>query len=43
MDEVWDAVSRYVYSALQGGSIMKGWISRISTTLQKMHILANQP
>ena len=23
--EAWDAVSRYVYSALQGGSIMKGW------------------
>ena len=24
-DEAWDAVSRYVYTALQGGSIMKGW------------------
>lgn len=23
--EVWDAVSRYVYTALQGGAIMKGW------------------
>ena len=23
--EAWDAVSRYVYVALQGGSIMKGW------------------
>ena len=23
--EAWDAVSRYVYTALQGGSIMKGW------------------
>ena len=23
--EAWDAVSRYVYAALQGGSIMKGW------------------
>jgi len=21
----WDAISRYVYTALQGGSIMKGW------------------
>ena len=23
--EAWDAVSRYVYTALQGGSIMKNW------------------
>lgn len=23
--EVWEAVSRYVYTALQGGAIMKGW------------------
>ena len=23
--EAWDCVSRYVYAALQGGSIMKGW------------------
>ena len=23
--EAWDAVSRYVYAALQGGSIMKSW------------------
>ena len=23
--EAWDAVSRYVYTALQGGSIMHGW------------------
>ena len=23
--EAWDAISRYVYTALQGGSIMKGW------------------
>lgn len=23
--EAWDAVSRYIYAALQGGSIMKGW------------------
>lgn len=23
--EAWDAVSRYIYTALQGGSIMHGW------------------
>jgi uncharacterized repeat protein (TIGR04076 family) len=23
--EAWDSISRYVYAALQGGSIMKGW------------------
>lgn len=23
--EAWDAISRYVYSALQGGAIMEGW------------------
>lgn len=23
--EAWDAVSRYIYAALQGGSIMHGW------------------
>ena len=23
--EAWDCVSRYVYTALQGGSIMRGW------------------
>ncbi len=23
--EAWDAISRYVYTALQGGSTMKGW------------------
>ena len=23
--EAWDCISRYVYSALQGGSIMNGW------------------
>lgn len=23
--EAWDAVSRYIYTALQGGSIMQGW------------------
>jgi uncharacterized repeat protein (TIGR04076 family) len=24
--EAWDSISRYVYTALQGGSIMKGWM-----------------
>lgn len=24
--EAWDAVSRYIYAALQGGSIMRGWM-----------------
>lgn len=23
--EAWDCISRYIYSALQGGAIMKGW------------------
>lgn len=23
--EAWDAISRYVYTALQGGAIMEGW------------------
>jgi len=23
--DAWDCISRYVYAALQGGSIMKGW------------------
>ena len=23
--EAWDAISRYIYTALQGGSIMRGW------------------
>jgi uncharacterized repeat protein (TIGR04076 family) len=25
--EAWDSISRYVYAALQGGSIMRGWTS----------------
>ena len=25
--EAWDAVSRYIYTALQGGSIMQGWMN----------------
>ena len=24
--EAWDAISRYIYSGLQGGSIMNGWM-----------------
>ena len=24
--EAWDAVSRYIYTALQGGSVMRGWM-----------------
>ena len=23
--EAWDCISRYIYTALQGGAIMKGW------------------
>ena len=26
--ELWDAISRYIYAGLQGGSIMKGWMDR---------------
>ena len=25
ISEAWDSISRYVYAALQGGSIMNGW------------------
>ena len=25
--EAWDAISRYIYTGLQGGSIMRGWMS----------------
>ena len=25
--EAWDAISRYIYTALQGGSIMHGWMN----------------
>lgn len=24
--EAWDAISRYVYAGMQGGSLMKGWM-----------------
>ena len=36
--EAWDAVSRYVYTALQGGSIMKGW-----TNDDRVMIACNAP
>ena len=26
--EAWDAISRYIYTGLQGGSIMRGWMAR---------------
>ena len=26
--EAWDAISRYIYTALQGGAIMKGWSAK---------------
>ena len=32
--EAWDAVSRYVYTALQGGSIMKGWTNDDGLTVK---------
>lgn len=25
--EAWDAISRYIYTALQGGSVMRGWMN----------------
>lgn len=25
--EAWDAVSRYIYTVLQGGSVMRGWMN----------------
>ena len=28
--EAWDSISRYIYTALQGGSIMKGWSAKDS-------------
>ena len=26
--ELWDAISRYIYTGLQGGSIIKGWMAK---------------
>ena len=31
--ELWDAVSRYIYTGLQGGSIMKGWMKEENTMI----------
>ena len=31
--EAWDAISRYIYTGLQGGSIMKGWMKEENTML----------
>ena len=27
--EAWDAIARYIYTGLQGGSIMKGWMKEM--------------
>ena len=26
--EAWDAIARYIYTGLQGGSIMRGWMNQ---------------
>ena len=31
--EAWDAISRYIYTGLQGGSIMKGWMENENTMI----------
>lgn len=31
--EAWDAISRYIYTGLQGGSIMKGWMKAENTMI----------
>lgn len=31
--EAWDAISRYIYTGLQGGSIMKGWMKEENTMI----------
>lgn len=31
--EAWDCISRYVYAALQGGSIMRGWTKDENTMI----------
>lgn len=31
--ELWDAISRYIYAGLQGGSIMKGWMKEENTMI----------
>jgi len=31
--EAWDAISRYIYTGLQGGSVMKGWMRDENTMI----------
>lgn len=31
--EAWDAIARYIYTGLQGGSIMKGWMNQENTMI----------
>lgn len=31
--EAWDAISRYIYTGLQGGSIMKDWMKEENTMI----------
>ena len=31
--EAWDAISRYIYTGLQGGSIMRGWMKEENTMI----------
>ena len=31
--EAWDAISRYIYAGLQGGSIMRGWMNEENTMI----------
>ena len=31
--EAWDAISRYIYAGLQGGSIMRGWMKEDNTMI----------
>ena len=31
--ELWDAISRYIYAGLQGGSIMEGWMAQENTMI----------
>lgn len=31
--EAWDAISRYIYAGLQGGSIMRDWMNEENTMI----------
>lgn len=31
--EAWDAIARYIYAGLQGGSLMKGWMKEENTMI----------